>query len=179
MIRDYFRLVFFAASLLVGVQIPNIIDQYEKRVDAHLTEATENLTGFQETANEFFSGNLETLIKHYQQSQDPVIRRDAESLDQIYQRTRNFQAEQAALQQSWYRVIIHLVFNRNEALFAETLRAYTYNVPLNQQAITWGVATGFTLTLICELVLMLLFQLLAPRSRPKNTASKKSFSLFR
>ena len=38
MLRSYLRLLLFACGLLAGVQVPGLMDQYGKRVDAHLRE---------------------------------------------------------------------------------------------------------------------------------------------
>jgi hypothetical protein len=47
MLLSYLRLVLFAAGLLIGVQVPGFINDYAKRVEAHLIEAQTGLRGFQ------------------------------------------------------------------------------------------------------------------------------------
>lgn len=47
MLLSYLRLVLFAAGLLIGVQVPGFINDYAKRVEAHLIEAQNGLRGFQ------------------------------------------------------------------------------------------------------------------------------------
>lgn len=46
MLLSYLRLVLFAAGLLIGVQVPGFINDYAKRVEAHLIEAQTGLSGF-------------------------------------------------------------------------------------------------------------------------------------
>ena len=46
MFLSYLRLVLFAIGLLVGVQVPGFINDYAKRVEAHLIEAQTGLRGF-------------------------------------------------------------------------------------------------------------------------------------
>ena len=36
---DYLRIILFCGGLLMGIQIPAVVDQYAKRIDAHLIEA--------------------------------------------------------------------------------------------------------------------------------------------
>ena len=43
MLLSYLRLVLFAIGLLVGVQVPGFINDYAKRVEAHLIEARQQL----------------------------------------------------------------------------------------------------------------------------------------
>ena len=50
-------------GLLLGIQVPNFVDQYSRRIDAHYQEVSENISGFQSTADLLFSGDLEELIR--------------------------------------------------------------------------------------------------------------------
>ena len=68
---DYLRLILFCSGLLIGIQVPAVVDQYEKRIDAHLTEALQVLAGFKQTADRYFNGSVEELVKHYENSDDP------------------------------------------------------------------------------------------------------------
>ncbi|MBD3649377.1 MAG: DUF2937 family protein, partial [Pseudomonadales bacterium] len=56
MVYRYFSIILASLLLLTGLQVPSFVDQYEKRVDAHLLEVTENLRGFQEIADEYYGG---------------------------------------------------------------------------------------------------------------------------
>ena len=77
MLRSYLRLTLFALCLLLGVQVPGFIDDYAKRVEAHRLESQQSLKGFQETARNFFKGDMDALVAHYRVSDDPVMRSDA------------------------------------------------------------------------------------------------------
>ena len=98
MLLSYLRLVLFAAGLLIGVQVPGFINDYAKRVEAHLIEAQTGLSGFQNTANQFFKGDMQALVAHYRASEDPVFRSDADSLGTLLTRQvaldKQFQAMQ-------------------------------------------------------------------------------------
>jgi len=80
MLLSYLRLVLFAAGLLIGVQVPGFINDYAKRVEAHLIEAQAGLSGFQNTANQFFKGDMQALDAHYRARDDPMFRSDADNL---------------------------------------------------------------------------------------------------
>ena len=97
LLQAYSRLFIFAAALLVGIQVPSFIDQYEKRVDAHYQEISINISGFQNTANLLFDGDLQALIVYYQDSGDSVFESDAASISSIVNRFNRISAEQAAL----------------------------------------------------------------------------------
>ena len=68
MFRSYLRLLVFAFGLLVGVQVPGLVDDYGKRVAAQRAESEESLLGFRETAARFFNADLNALGAHYRAS---------------------------------------------------------------------------------------------------------------
>ena len=80
MLRSYLRLMLFTCGLLLGVQVPGLINDYSQRVQAHLLESREGLKGFQQTAQRFFNGDLDALVRHYRASDDPVFNSDANSI---------------------------------------------------------------------------------------------------
>ena len=86
MLRSYSRLLLFTLALLVGVQIPGFMLDYEQRVDAHRLESDQALSGFRRTAQQYFEGNLDGLLAHYRASEDPVFRSDADSLGVLLRR---------------------------------------------------------------------------------------------
>jgi hypothetical protein len=47
MLYRYLSIAIAGAAILIGIQIPNFVDQYEKRLDAHVIEVTTNMRGFQ------------------------------------------------------------------------------------------------------------------------------------
>ena len=149
----YSRLVLFAIGLLLGIQVPGFIDQYTQRIDAHFREVSINISGFQETADRQFSGDLQALINYYAASNDPVFVSDAESIQLIADRYQLLSAEQAALQASMLASALHVMFRANPEFFDETLTQYSYTVPLNAIAIQWGLALAILLTVTIDLTL--------------------------
>ena len=172
MIREYIRLTMFAAGLLVGVQVPSFVDQYYQRVDAHLIEAHRNIAGFQQTADRYFSGDITGLIDHYASSTDRVFQDDSASVKAIHARVAALTAEMRIAGQSWYRRTQHVFYGPNAEIFDETLRQYTYTVPLNQQAIVWGIGVGMSGALIAELSLLALFGIFRLGSKRKAVVSR-------
>ena len=52
MLLSYLRLVLFAIGLLVGVQVPGFVNDYAKRVEAHLIEAQTGSVLFERAADD-------------------------------------------------------------------------------------------------------------------------------
>ena len=127
-------MLIFAAGLLLGIQVPAFIDQYQQRVDAHFREVSANISGFQATADAFFEGDLDALVSYYRHSDDAVFSHDADSVNNVVQRFRRLSAEQQAMQAGRLAVALHVLFAADSELRSEALAQYSYTVPLNGPA---------------------------------------------
>ncbi|WJG08883.1 DUF2937 family protein [Aliiglaciecola sp. LCG003] len=151
-IGSYLRLCIFALGLLIGLQVPAFIDQYEKRVDAHLLEARLNLAGFQGTANRYFAGDIQKLIAYYRASDDKVFNHDANSIEGIYSRVIALQKERLELQTHPVKQAWHVFVKPHRNLFDETVKEYSYTVPINLFALIWGLSLAMLMALTIDSV---------------------------
>lgn len=165
MFRAYIRLLVFAFGLLVGMQLPSFIDQYQKRVDAHLIEAEDNFKHFQGTADRHFGGDVEAMIAHHEKSPDPVINEDAVSIRHIWQRVQLWRGEMQALSQGWMMSAWHIAFHANADIYRETRKAFTHAIPLTQAAIVAALVVAFVLAFVIELLLVLVLRSLRIETR--------------
>lgn len=137
------------AALLLGLQVPNLADQYQKRVDAHLREVTVNLQPFQAIADKYFGGDLGKLVELHRNSSEKPFQEEADAIEMMMQRKQRFEAELSALQTSLPLKALHVLFRNDRELMDETLAQYSYNVPLNTDALLFSAF--FTL---CVLALL-------------------------
>ncbi|MEX0964492.1 MAG: DUF2937 family protein [Pseudohongiellaceae bacterium] len=151
LLKTYSRLLIFAGGLLLGIQVPNFVDQYERRIDAHYREVSANISGFQTTADLLFSGDMQALIAYYQQSNDAVFESDAQSIRNIVDRYKRISDERAALSGGAIAAAIHIALYADEEFIDETFAQYGYTVPLNLSAIQWGLALALLLTIVIDL----------------------------
>jgi hypothetical protein len=168
-LQHYLSLVLFAAALMLGVQIPNFIDQYVKRVDAHYQEAKINFQLYQQIADIYHQGSVEELIVKHHQSDDTTFRAEAEVIEKSYQRLNFLASESAALRGHQLQKLQHILLHGDRTLLLETQLNYSANVPLNFTAGSFGLAAGVLISLIYELVCWLLALLL--RRKVKRISS--------
>jgi hypothetical protein len=140
----------FCGGLLIGIQIPAVVDQYAKRVDAHLTEALGILAGFQQTADRYFNGNFQDLITHYENSKDAVFNNDAQNIRFIANRVSLLKAESQALQQSAPLRVMHVLITPDSKIIQETMQQYSYMILISPQALIWGLLSGFLFAALLE-----------------------------
>jgi len=153
-LRAYLRLILFALGLLIGIQAPGFVDQYSKRVSAHYVEAQKNFAGFQRTANLYFGGSIEALIAHHESSSDAVFKDEAKNVAVIYVRLKKLALETNAMNHPLYSRIFHVAFYPDEEILNETMAAYSYTVPLNQEAILCGLIAASLLAILAEAILI-------------------------
>ncbi|MBA1320705.1 DUF2937 family protein [Pseudomonas plecoglossicida] len=156
MFRSYLRLLLFTCGLLVGIQVPGLVKDYGQRVEARVLESREALSGFQETAQRFFKGDLQALLQHYRTSEDPVFISDANSIESLLVRNQLLENEWQAMQGSWLSQSWHVLAQADPQLREETLNSYSYQILLVPEAIGWGLSAGFVLAFVVESVLVLL-----------------------
>ncbi len=151
----YLLIVIACVAMLAGIQIPNLVDQYEKRIDAHLREVAANLKPYQEIADKYFGGSLDQLIQLHRKSEVKAFQDEGNAIEQMVKRKLRFEADLADMQASLPVKLLRIVLGGDRELMDETLQQYTYAVPLNQDALVAGaVATAIVLALT-ELLLAL------------------------
>ena len=171
MLRSYLRLVVFAFALLVGVQAPALISAYQQRVEAHALESEQGLSGFRQTAERFFAGDLNALVAHYRASNDAVMQSDAQSVSHLVARAALLERERQTMQGPWYQQAWHMLSAADRDLLDETLSAYQYQVLLTPQAIAWGLGCALLLAWIAD-VLVAMLALIGGGRRNQRTRAR-------
>lgn len=153
LIKRYSLQVVFTLSLLLGLQLPNFLQQYELRLQGHFVEAEQQLAQFQSLAEKYFSGDLQALITKHKNSDDRVFRDEAVVIENTYQRAQYLQQKINNLNKPiWYRLGL-LSQQINQPIFKETWVNYQANIILNQQAIIVGVSVAVLLMLLLEIIM--------------------------
>lgn len=152
----YLIVIVACVSLLVGLQIPNFVDQYQKRVDAHLREVTVNLQPFQEIANKYFGGDFAKLIELNVKSDAKPLQEEGLAIEQMVKRKLRFEADMAALQTSLPMKALHILLHGDREILNEALAQYSYAVPLDLDALLFGAGVAIAILMCAELLFALL-----------------------
>ena len=161
----YFLIVIACIAVLLGIQIPNFVDQYEKRLDAHFIEVKNNLRGYQEIADKYYGGSVEALIRKHESSEDPTFKDEARPIENIYARFLRFSAQKAGLATDLAGKVAFLFTDRDRELMEEVSQNYSFTIPLDRQAVVAGFLFAAVVLLAVELLLALLRLLLRPQRR--------------
>lgn len=169
----YLMIIVACISLLLGLQIPNFIDQYQKRVDAHLREVSINLLPFQEIADKYFAGDMNKLVELHRSSAEKPFQEEGAAIEKMIARKLRFEADLAALNTSLPMKTLHVLLHGDSEIRNEVLAQYTYAVPLNQDALVFGSCVALAILLLVEL-LSALVRLAFKKSSPSSRHSSPS-----
>lgn len=150
MLYRYFVLIIGATALLIGVQIPNFVTQYQQRLDAQLTEALVYYVQFEEIAERYFDGDMQALIRKHETSTEEVFRAEAQPLRDLVERVARYRYQQAQLNASYPEQLWFIATQADPELRASTWRTYSFNVPLTQQAVITGGLFALLLVLLLD-----------------------------
>lgn len=162
----YLIVIIACVSMLGGLQIPNFVDQYQKRVDAHLREVTANLLPFQKIADTYLDGDMSKLIELNRKSEARPLQEEGSAIDQMVERKHRFEAEMAALQASLPMKALHILLHGDREILDESLDQYSYAVPLDQDALMFGAGVAIAI-LLCSELLFALLRLAIARFAPR------------
>lgn len=154
--QRYSLKLIFALTLLLGLQVPNFLQQYETRLDAHYIEAQEQLNQYQILADLFFSGDLQALIIKHKSSDVLLFSAEAQVIEKLVSRFNQLQALQRGLQGPLISRLYFLLGEMNSPLVRETKENYSAEIVLNQNSIIVGLVSALLSTLCLELLFVLM-----------------------
>lgn len=155
-IYRYLMIILACISLLIGLQVPSLIDQYQKRVDAHMREVTLNLQPFIDIANQYFDGDMERLLTLHRNSAAQPFKEEGLAIGQMLKRKMHFEAELTALRTDLPHRALHVLLHGEAQIREEVLAQFSYTVPLDVDALSFGAGVALAVLLTVELLLVAL-----------------------
>ncbi|MBG23481.1 MAG: hypothetical protein CMF22_08500 [Idiomarinaceae bacterium] len=152
MIYRYFILLIATTALLVGIQAPNLLTQYQQRLAAQYAEAMVYYRDYQALADRHYQGDLQRLIEAHRQSNEPAFQEEAAIIEKLVTRVALFEQQLQLHQQSYPAQLWALAWQNNEELLQGTLTEYSFNVPLNQRALATGALFALAVAVLIDLL---------------------------
>jgi len=164
---DYIKLAVLLGGVLMGVQIPGLVDQYGSSLDSRVSESGNSIAEFQDDADKYYGGDINKLIAHYDNKSDPVIVSGGESIGALVSRNQYLAKAQREFHRSAYSAYIHVFISPVEEVRYDVWSNYTYKVILNGSAITIAIVSGLIALGLFELTFFLLGLALPVLSRSR------------
>ncbi|WP_281557291.1 DUF2937 family protein [Thalassomonas sp. RHCl1] len=143
----------FTVFFILGLQLPEFMQQYMQRLSGHLHEAHYQLDQFQAIADNQFQGNLLALIERYQSNSDDVFQQTGQMIENLMLRIEGFNQSLTNLQQGDYlNRLYYFITQIDPELATATLRQYQLAVPLDMHALATGATFAIVLLLLGNLL---------------------------
>jgi hypothetical protein len=152
LLQRYCIKLVFALTLLLGLQIPNFLQQYEIRLDGHYIEAKNHLYEYQILADRYFAGDLQALISKHKDSDEKAFQDGAFVIENLVKRFNYLQAQKNSLTAPLTERLLFLARQLNSPLFRETQNNYRAEIVLNKNAISVGLILALISSLLVELL---------------------------
>lgn len=146
---------FFTATFILGVQLPEFMQQYQQRLAGHLAEAQSQLDQFNLIAQQHFDGSLSTMINHYKNNSEASIISTGELIESLsirvdYLSSHLIQISRADYLDSIYQFIWHL----DQQIATGTAEHFAMAIPLELNAIATGGTLAIAVLVLKELTMM-------------------------
>ncbi|WP_258806801.1 DUF2937 family protein [Pseudidiomarina sp. CB1] len=173
MIYRYFILIIAAAALLLGIQAPNLLNQYQQRLAAQYAEAMVYYEDYQALADRYYDGDLERLIDAHRASSEAAFREEAAIIEKLVTRVALFEQQTRLHQQSYPAQLWALIWQHNEELLDGTIKEYSFNVPLNQRALATGALFALAIAVLTDVLWAALKRLFSRRRITTNVSGRR------
>tara|TARA_B110000467_G_C18338832_1_gene501177 strand:+ start:4464 stop:4982 length:519 start_codon:yes stop_codon:yes gene_type:complete len=135
---------FFTAIFILGVQLPEFMQQYQQRLAGHLAEAQSQLNQFEMIAQQHFDGSIVTMITRYKDNSEAAIISTGELIERLSLRVDYLANHLAQISQSDYLDNVYLfIWHLDREVANGTAEHFSMAIPLELNAI----ATGGTLAI--------------------------------
>lgn len=171
MIKNLLDKIFFAAGVLVFLQLPHFIDQYTQRMGGYAASQLEQIKEYQAIADQHFEGNLTAYMERLQQNADPAVAKSAEQMVKRIESAESIQKELQVFEQEplWYQVPYFISHMRLD-LAKGTAKNFAPGVPINLWAWGYGLIGGILFSLLFNGVAK------APRLLKRSNKQTASFN---
>lgn len=144
----------FTAVFIIGVQLPEFIQQYSQRLSGHLNESLQQLEQFQLIANRHFEGNLSTMIQKYSSNIEPSISETGDLIVNTSQRVKYLDSHLKSIEQTDYFKQLHAFITEYDLPMAQaTLKQFQLAIPLDFMALATGAALAFLILVMIYAVI--------------------------
>jgi Protein of unknown function (DUF2937) len=152
LVRGLLDRLLLVCSVVAGGLVPGFITQYRQRLGGRLDQARLDLAPWQKIADQFFHGDIGTLIHYHLQSKDPTFHSEGAVIRSLVATVAHLQSEAAALHGNLFQQTTYLALHADPSLLRTTLRDWVPTFGLSSEAIVFALAYAGALWLIFHAV---------------------------
>ncbi|MEZ4630135.1 MAG: DUF2937 family protein [Deinococcales bacterium] len=140
--------IIFAVLLIIGLQIPNFLIQYQQRLGGHLDEAKRNVASYEPMAEQLLgSADVRELASRFIASADEKDRLFANKIAGDMDRMVHLDGLLTALKESNpVSRMAYALFQLEPPIARQTLTDFKLGIPLTLEAIIYGLILAIVIT---------------------------------
>lgn len=142
----------FTLTFILGLQLPEFIQQYSQRLSGHLNEALSQLSEYQLIADRHFDGNLTSMINKYLINSEQSIKETANIISHTSTRVTDLQSHLFNIQEAEYvKRVYYFVTQFDQSMAQATIEQYQLAIPLSLPALITGALFALCIVIIIHL----------------------------
>ena len=143
---------FFTITFILGVQLPEFIQQYQQRLSGHLNESKLQLAQFETIAQQHFDGSLITMISRYKSNSEASIVNTGELIERLTHRVQYLTDHLEQITSTDYLNQIYLfVRHLDQQIAIATTEQFSMAIPVELHAIATGATLAIGALIVKEL----------------------------
>jgi hypothetical protein len=142
MLRSLIYIAIFAAGAFIGGVFPSYSFQYQQMLYAQSNQVESDLAPFQEIANRYHKGSIETLIQYHLNSEDPTFHDEGIAIRMMVDSQMRLAEAEAAFGASFVDQLFYLYLKGDPELEQATWDTYTPAFVATEQALVFAATVG-------------------------------------
>ncbi len=146
-IRGILDRIILVIGIVAAGCIPSFIAQYRQRVGGRLDQVLQDISPFQEIANQFHHGSLQTLINYHLASQDPTFHDEGSALQAMVNSAEQLRLALQALNTDLFHQLLYMLGKSDPLIARATWEIFSPAFNLSPESIVFATVAGITLWL--------------------------------
>ena len=148
LIRGLLDRVILLLGVVGGGCIPSFVNQYQQRVGGRLDQALQDISPFQQIADRYHGGSMDSLIQHHLRSNDPTFYEEGAALQVIMDSIVSLRHMLAQLDTDVAHQLIYLSLHYDTKILQSTLNVFEPAFMMNTDGLLIAAFLGATFWLL-------------------------------
>ena len=136
--------------MVAGGLVPGFITQYRQRLGGRLDQARLDLSPWPKIADQYFHGNLGSLIQYHLASKDPTFHSEGAVIGSLVRTVQQLQTEAAALHGNVFQQAAYLALHADPGIARATLSDWVPTFGLSADGVLFALIFGAVVWLIFQ-----------------------------
>jgi hypothetical protein len=149
-IRGLIDRLLLIGAVVAGGLVPGFMAQYRQRLGGRLDQALIDLSPWQKIADQYFHGDLASLIQYHLASKDPTFHSEGAAISSLLASVQHLQQQVAALHGNLFQQAAYLAWHADPEIARATLADWVPTFGLSADALLFALIFAVSLWLVFQ-----------------------------